>query len=90
MGLEHQANSIQALHAHYILSAITGNIDIPGGDIFPSPYPNLIHEQEIAAHDRLSTQQIEKPWGSTVFVSCPDKVMMPSSPTFKGLGQGRE
>lgn len=63
MGLEHQANSIQALHAHYILSAITGNIDIPGGDIFPSPYPNLIHEQEIAAHDKLSIQQIRKTLG---------------------------
>lgn len=63
MGLEHQTNSIQALHAHYILSAITGNIDEKGGDIFPTPYPNIVHEQEIAAHDRMSAKQINKTLG---------------------------
>jgi anaerobic selenocysteine-containing dehydrogenase len=63
MGLEHLANSIQALHAHYILSAITGNIDVKGGDIFPAPYPNIIHEQEIAAHERLPVEQINKTLG---------------------------
>ena len=63
MGIEHQANSIQALHAHYILSAITGNIDVEGGDIFPTPYPGIIHEQEIAAYERLPKEQINKTLG---------------------------
>ncbi len=63
MGLEHQFNSIQALHAHFILSALCGNIDEKGGDIFTTPYPKIIHEQAIAAHDRLSQEQINKTLG---------------------------
>lgn len=63
MGLEHIANSIQALHAHYILSAITGNIEERGGDIFPTPYPNIIHDQEITARERLPMEQINKTLG---------------------------
>ena len=67
MGLEHQANSIQSLHAHFILSALIGNIEEKGGDIFPTPYPGIIHEQSIAAHDRLSEEQINKTIGGDRF-----------------------
>jgi len=63
MGIEHLANSIEALHAHYILPAITGNVDVKGGDIFPAPYPGIIHDQEIAARERLSIEQINKTLG---------------------------
>jgi len=63
MGIEHLGNSIQTLHAHFILSALTGNIEEKGGDIFTTPYPGLIHEQSIAAHERLSQGQIEKTLG---------------------------
>jgi anaerobic selenocysteine-containing dehydrogenase len=38
-------------------------VDAKGGDIFTTPYPGLIHEQEIAAHDRLSETQINKTLG---------------------------
>jgi len=67
MGLEHQANSIQSLHAHFILSALIGNIEEKGGDIFPTPYPGIVHEQEIAAHDRLPQEQINKTIGGDRF-----------------------
>ncbi|MCG6534606.1 MAG: molybdopterin-dependent oxidoreductase, partial [Syntrophales bacterium LBB04] len=63
MGIEHQAGSIETLHAHYILSALTGNIEQEGGDIFPSVHPGIIHEQELTAHERLSEAQINKTLG---------------------------
>lgn len=63
MGIEHLGNSIEALHAHYILSGICGNIEQPGGDILPTPYPGIIHEEQIAAHERLAPEQIEKTLG---------------------------
>lgn len=63
MGIEHLGNSIETLHAHFILCAITGNLDVKGGDIFTTPYPDMIHEQAIAAHERLSETQIDKTLG---------------------------
>ena len=63
MGIEHIRNSIETLHAHFILSALCGNIDEKGGDIFTTPFPGMIHEQFIAAHERLSEKEIEKTLG---------------------------
>ena len=67
MGMEHLGNSIELLHAHFALSALAGNVEEVGGDVFPTPYPGLIHEQEIAAHDRLPAGQIDKTLGSDRF-----------------------
>lgn len=67
MGLEHLTNSIEALHAFFALAGICGNIDEKGGDIFTNPYPGVIHEQEIAAHDRLSEKQKDKTLGLNRF-----------------------
>jgi anaerobic selenocysteine-containing dehydrogenase len=67
MGIEHLANSIEALHAHFLLAALCGNVDKKGSDIFTTPYPGVIHEQEIAAHDRLSEEQINKTLGMDRF-----------------------
>jgi anaerobic selenocysteine-containing dehydrogenase len=63
MGVEHLPSVVETLHAHFILSALCGNIDERGGDIFTSPYPNIVHEQAIAAHERLSESQINKTLG---------------------------
>jgi len=63
MGIEHLANSIETLHAHFILSALCGNVDQKGGDIFTTPYPGVIHEQVVAAHERPSGDQISKTLG---------------------------
>ena len=63
MGIEHLPGAIETLHAHFLLSALCANVDAKGGDVFTTPYPGLIHEQEIAAHDRLSGAQIEKTLG---------------------------
>ena len=63
MGIEHLPSVIETLHAHFILSALCGNVDEKGGDIFTTPYPGIIHEQAIAAHERLSEAQIDKTLG---------------------------
>jgi anaerobic selenocysteine-containing dehydrogenase len=63
MGLEHLSNSIEALHAFFALAAICGNIDEKGGDIFTNPYPGVVHEQEVAAHERISEKQKDKTLG---------------------------
>ena len=63
MGIEHLGNSIETLQAHFILSALCGNVDVKGGDVFSRPYPGIIHEQAIAAHDRLPEEQIRKTLG---------------------------
>lgn len=63
MGIEHLGNSIEILQAHFILSALCGNVDVKGGDVFATPYAGIIHEQAIAAHDRLPGEQIDKTLG---------------------------
>ena len=67
MGIEHLPSVIETLHAHFILSALCGNLDEKGGDIFATPYPGIIHEQEIAAHDRLPDSQVNKTLGMDRF-----------------------
>lgn len=63
MGIEHLGTNIETLHAHYILSGLCGHIEQPGGDILPVPYPGIIHEETIAAHERLAPEQIDKTLG---------------------------
>jgi anaerobic selenocysteine-containing dehydrogenase len=67
MGIEHLGNVIETLHAHFILSALCGNVDEKGGDVFTTPYPGIIHEQAIAAHERLPEKQINKTLGMERF-----------------------
>jgi anaerobic selenocysteine-containing dehydrogenase len=49
-GLEHSPSSNNAVRAIAILMAITGNLDRPGGDIFPAgpgmPMPKTVHLRE--------------------------------------------
>lgn len=63
MGIEQLHNVIETLHAHFILSALCGNVDAKGGDIFATPYRGMVHEQHIAAHERLSETQVNKTLG---------------------------
>jgi len=67
MGIEHLGNSIETLHAHFILAAICANIEESGGDVFPTPYPDIVHEQAIAAHERLPEEQTKKMIGGERF-----------------------
>jgi thiosulfate reductase/polysulfide reductase chain A len=63
MGLEQLANSIEAIHARYILTAITGNIDIRGGEEMRSTYPQLRKDIEIELPDKIPPEQVRKQIG---------------------------
>ncbi|MBN1548920.1 MAG: molybdopterin-dependent oxidoreductase [Syntrophaceae bacterium] len=67
LGLEHTVNSMETLHAVFVLRAITGNLDVKGGDIFTTAYPDVIHEQEIELIDKLSPEQRKKQLGADRF-----------------------
>ncbi len=65
MGVEHLGvNSIEALHARYILTAITGNIDIKGGEEMRGVHPLLVPQYEIELNDSLPPEQRAKQIGA--------------------------
>jgi anaerobic selenocysteine-containing dehydrogenase len=67
MGLEHIANSIEALQARFILPAITGNIDVRGGTVIRPPHPTFISDYETEFDGALPSSQKEKAIGATQF-----------------------
>ena len=67
MGVEQLANVVEALQARFILPAITGNIDVGGGDIGRPPTAQYISEAEIELSDRLSPEQKKKQLGAERF-----------------------
>lgn len=67
MGLEHYPNHIEAIHARYILTAITGNIDIEGGMYIPGPPKDLITESDFDLEEMLPEEQRKKQIGADRF-----------------------
>ncbi len=64
MGVEQQANAVATIHARWILAALTGNIDVEGGDELPGPHPHYISEREMEAADLLPPLQKAKQIGT--------------------------
>lgn len=60
MGLEHLSNCIEALQALHILPALTGSIDVPGGQWVPGPAPDFLDCAEMSALDVISPEQKAK------------------------------
>ena len=67
MGLEHLANHIEALHARFILPAITGNFDVRGSENVRPPTPQIVPESEITLSDSLPPEQKRKQLGADRF-----------------------
>jgi anaerobic selenocysteine-containing dehydrogenase len=67
MGVAQQPNAHAALQARYILTAITGNIDIPGGDELLGPNLQLITEHEMEMWDAIPKEQRLKQIGCDRF-----------------------
>lgn len=67
MGVEQLPNCIEALHARYILTAITGNFDIVGGEMLRRPNPTLISEFDVELNDILTEEQKAKQLGGDRF-----------------------
>lgn len=66
MGLEHIPNSIEALHARFIFSAITGNIDVIGGEMFHNKPPS-ISEYSMELNEKVTSEQKQKQIGADQF-----------------------
>ena len=54
-------------HARACLRAITGNLDIPGGDVMPGPHPTFTTDVEMELNDRLPEEQRAKQLGADQF-----------------------
>jgi len=67
MGVEQLANVIEALQARFTLPAITGNIDVKGGDMGRPPTAKYISEAETELNDKLPPEQKKKQLGSDRF-----------------------
>jgi anaerobic selenocysteine-containing dehydrogenase len=78
-GVTQHSNSTQTARAFAILSAITGNIDIPGGQLLPgSPPPGFAKEEgQVMTSTRLPREVEEKTLGANRFPlwSGPDSLM---------------
>lgn len=60
-------NSSQAIRARAILRAITGNLDISGGELLTGLHPKAISETEIEENDKLPPLQKKKMLGAERF-----------------------
>lgn len=61
---DQQVSSTSAIRLHCTLRAITGNLDVPGGDVFNGYVPEFVPESEIEFHEALSEEQKAKQLGS--------------------------
>ena len=58
-----QISSTSAIRLHSILRAVTGNLDVVGGDLLNAPHPGWVSEAEIQLHDEISPEQRAKQLG---------------------------
>ena len=64
VAIEQNADTISTARSIAMLAAITGNIDIPGGNILPMPLPTRsVFEPEHGLSDRLTKEQHDKRLG---------------------------
>ncbi|ATW23643.1 molybdopterin-containing oxidoreductase family protein [Candidatus Formimonas warabiya] len=59
--------STKGAQARIALRAITGNIDVPGGDVIPGPHPTFITDWEMELNDLLPEEQRGKQIGCDRF-----------------------
>jgi anaerobic selenocysteine-containing dehydrogenase len=59
-----QVSSTSAIRLQGILRALTGNIDVPGGEVLGGFDPNYIPESQLGMHESLSAEQKAKQLGA--------------------------
>jgi anaerobic selenocysteine-containing dehydrogenase len=67
MGVEQLPNCIEALHAKFALTAITGNVDLIGGEVLQGPHPRQITGPEMEGLEFLPPEQRRKQIGADRF-----------------------
>ena len=80
VAIEHNINSTQTARALAILVALTGNVDVPGGNVFPAAMPGYIPFGHLAGEShrfRPSKDMEQKRLGSGSYplISGPDAVI---------------
>ena len=61
---DQQRNSTSAIRLHCALRALTGNVDIPGGEMLQGFNPAVVPESRIEMHEVLCQEQRDKQLGS--------------------------
>lgn len=77
---DQQRNSTSAIRLQCILRALTGNLDVPGGEMFIPFHPDIISETELELHGHLSQAQKDKQLGAQTHPAF----------TYRGTGALRE
>lgn len=62
---DQQRNSTSAIRLHCTLRALTGSLDVPGGEVFVPFHPDIVSETELEMHERLAQTQKDKQLGSS-------------------------
>jgi anaerobic selenocysteine-containing dehydrogenase len=61
LGLNQQGNSFYAHRAYASLQAITGNLDVPGGNLLPKRLPGFIHSRDLLGWEVFNIEKINVP-----------------------------
>ncbi len=61
---DQQVSSTSAIRLHCTLRAVTGNLDVPGGETFQGFHPDIVAETDLEWHDVLPDAQKVKQLGS--------------------------
>ncbi|MCC8936586.1 molybdopterin-dependent oxidoreductase [Bradyrhizobium sp. Arg68] len=61
---DQQRNSTSAIRLQAILRALTGNLDVPGGEILHGFHPSIVSESDLELHEALPEQQKAKQLGA--------------------------
>ena len=64
---DQQVSSTSAIRLHSMLRALSGNLDIAGGERFFGFNPNVVSDTDIEMHDAISPEQKAKQLGSNDF-----------------------
>ena len=67
MGIEQLSNSVEAYQARTILTILTGNLDIKGGEELRTGHPQVVAEYDIELNDKISQEQKGKQIGIDKF-----------------------
>jgi anaerobic selenocysteine-containing dehydrogenase len=64
---DQQRNSTSAIRLQCILRALTGNLDIPGGELLHGFHPSIVSDSELELHELLDDAQKSKQLGSSSY-----------------------
>ena len=64
---DQQRNSTSAIRLHCALRALTGSLDVPGGEVMHGFHPDIVPESELELHEALPLEQKAKQLGADTY-----------------------